>query len=264
MEDDDFWLLLDTNISSSSISINSGKDNDGGSYYGGVIDLAITDNYQFNLAGSRQKAKEETSRWSWGIGNNPQNNFTWNLAYEWWGDSDIFETHDLNINLNYFNKSWTWIFGIEKGDFELHGLLAATKVDHRAYELGIGKTNNNLYWKISHQIHDYGLDPGRLNFPQILFFLNPRLLYIVTPKSQQQASVLADYESVLQLGWAGEEYRFETNYQIIKSAVTKEIDNIIGLSVSKQLTVFLNITIEFTRVMEIGTTGAGIEMIYSW
>jgi len=265
IEDNDFWLMMDADMPNSTVSINSGKDNEGTKFYGGYIDLAMGENTHFNLAGSKQEFEGEgTAQWSLGFGHILQNEFSWDVNYAWWGDVGVLETRNLMVDLSYFKERWSWLLGLEKGELEIHGLSLSTKIDHDAYELGFGYSNTHMYWDLSYKKHDYSLDLRKLDFPLIAFILRPLLLHIITPGAQQQASALADSETSLRIGWVEDEYIVEANYQLVESAVTAETDAFIGLSISKQLTSSFNIKVELGHVVDNGPTSAGVTLIYSW
>ena len=249
------------------MSINIGQDNDDGRFYDGYIDLAVADDFHFNIAAAREKLDTgggATNQWSMGFGNISQYAFSWNLSYEWWGNSNVLVTRNTIIDLSYFKNNWDWIFGVEEGELEIFGLSSSRVIDHDAYRLGLGYSSESMYWELTYQLHDYGFDMERLNFPEVIFLFRPALLQIITPDSKQRATALAHDESVFRVGWLANKYTVEMYYQLIESSVTRETDKYIGLRFSKQLTSAVDLNIEVSHIQDGGPTSTSIGLIYSW
>jgi len=266
IEDDDFWLMLDDELPKSNISVNAGQDDEDGTFYGGYLDLAMTDNFYLNMASSvfRPKLSTETSQWSLGFGNNPQNDFSWNIDYERWGNSSVLETSNILIDLNIYSDNWSGLLKIESGKVTLQGSSTSTDIEHRALGAGFGYSGEHIYWNLSHQRHSYARDLRALNFSPILFILKPALLRIITPGSQQQATVLADSETALRIGWFENAYTAEVAYQWIESAVTGEVSEFSRLNISKQMTPAINLAIELGHIAGGGPTSAALILGYAW
>jgi len=265
IEDDDFWLMLDNELPKSNLSINAGQDNEDGTFYGGYLDLAVTDDFYLKLSNSvsRQKLATETSQWSLGFGNNPQNYFLWNINYERWGNSSVLETSNIIADLNMYGDNWNGLIKMETGKVTLQGLSLSTDIEHRSLGLGFGYNNQHLYWSFSHQRHNYAKDLSKLNFSPILFILKPILLRIITPGSQQQATALADNETIFRIGWGENKYTTEAAYQWIESAVTNEVSEFARLNISRQITASINLGVELGHIIG-GPTSAAVILDYAW
>lgn len=265
IEDDDFWLMLDDSPQS-MISINAGQSDTDETFYGGYINLAVTEDFYLKASAStyKQKSSIDINLWSLGFGNNPQDEYSWNANYERWGNADTLETTDTVIDFNMYKENWNAIAGIEIGKVNLQGLAVSTDINHRAFKLGFGYNGQYSYWEITHQLHKYDADLEKLNFSPILFILQPLLLRIITPGSQQQATALADNITTLRTGWNNSNYNFEIYYLWIESAVTRTVDELIRLNINKQLTNSTNIGIELGNSIGGGPVSAALILNYSW
>jgi len=265
-EDNDFWLMLDDEILKSNISVNAGQDDNDGTFYGGYLDLAVTENFYLKMSNSvsSQKLATETTLWSVGFGNNPQNDFSWDINYERWGNSSVLETSNILVNLNIYNGNWNGLIDVEAGKVTIQGSVISTDIEHRALGLGFGYSGQNSYWSLSHKRHNYARDLSSLNFSPILFILKPILLRIITPGSQQQATALADNESVLRIGWVEDVYTTEAAYQWVESAVTGQANKFVRLNISKQITPAINLGVELGHIVGGGPTSAALILGYAW
>lgn len=270
IEDDDFWLMLEPEDNNSSLSINGGFDDENSEFYGASLDLAVADNFYFTTAGSVQESTEETSQWSWGLGNNPNHDFTWSYSNEWWGKSSVLETKNSVINFGFSDEDWTWLLGLEIGYVELYGAVFVTEIDHKSFEIGFISIHDEFDLTFLYQKHDYELDISKLNFSQFIFLAeiitrNYRVWPFVTPQSQQQATALADYESSLNLTWYKEDYSIEGRYQLVKSGVTEIIDRYVSLGVTKMLNSNVSLKVEASQLLvEDGATSVDLGMTFYW
>jgi hypothetical protein len=258
IEDDDFWLMLDIDSTSSSISFNSSIDADGGFNFGSSASLSVTEDFYLNLSASQQDLSTDTSQWSWGIGNDPQNEFSWILGHEWSGKSGVLETRNNQLGLNYFSNGWNGILAYEKGELEIFiiGENRSRRFDHDALTIGLGYSGEIFYWQFEQTDHSYNVNLAALTIPRIAAFVKPEAL--------SQSTGLAEKENNLRLGYVNDKHRFELSLYSVKSAVTRTVDEFINLSANKRLNSNLSISIDVGVPLEAGPKSIGAGIIYSW
>ncbi len=261
-EDDDFWLMLEE-PADSSVYISSGVDTDGGLSLSLHLDQALNEQLHFNGSWSQLNLSENTRSLSLGLSGDPYASWLWSYRFLVWGEPDIIESRDHELQLQYVNGSWNGLLGWQQGDANLqfsrplNNGQTSGSVDHNALIIGLGYGGRDFDWQIESIHHDYNKDLSRLSSSRLLAL-------IIEPSALQQSTALNSRQNRFTLGLNGKSHRFSAEYSHIRSAVTGQTSDFLNLSVQTDLSRLQQLGVYFIMPLGGGVSSLGVSLLQRW
>lgn len=270
---DDFWGLLDDDLSS-SLSLTAGADVDGGSTYGLSSDLRLPGALRLQTS-YRQTGIEDdrrsfdTRHWSVGLGTDPLAPWSGTAGYSQWGDAEAIETRDGFVQVTYSTGTWTWNAGIEAGQLELQvdaavlgtdGIRRVRRLlerDRFGARVGLSWNGRNSYAHILHAQRRFNED---LSLP-----LNQRRVLILNTEVVEQALSLAEQTTRIGVGWYLGKWRSGVDLTRTVSALDNDDTNIFAtLSLDRNVGQYLNIGLLIDTPLDDDLVQGELELSFFW
>lgn len=195
-------VMAQADKTSSSFSVELGRDNDEGNERYLDLSLGLTGGMQF-LASQGVRTTDsingdlKTDSWSVGLATDASADVGLGVYYSYWDDNDTMKINTLSLDLILNTADWGLIFSPQTRDIKLEGL---SQKDTTLNSLGLGVTAEyygveDFYFSATHLFYSYSSNVSALENSSIV---SRRTFTVTTP---DRSSGLEDHRTILEMGY---------------------------------------------------------------